>query len=397
MGDRVRLGTLPVWVAAAVGLLIAARASGALLHPAFLEEEIGGFWAPTFVRTPSELLGLPWNGLLYVLVRAAFEASRLVPVDVAPIVPFTMYATTIALVAGFISSGRLATALPRREVRVCAGLALGLLPFGTGFVYGTMLDVGFWLTIYLATLWLADPPKTKLWQISDVITAAICSLTGSGSLLLAPIYASGLRGPRRAVSWVVIGGALIQLASILGSKRPGLVAEPMALIFGGTERALTSPLGDRLGQIVPTIPILMVIVPAVTLLAVGFAVRSLPMRTSLLLSFVSIAIIVSGLLSLDLHRITSPSSNVRYFLVVAWSLLLVAIAALFSARRSSAVLLAMFVAGLAWSFSVTAVHGPDWACIGGPEACVAGTVVWPHPGTDFRVPIGAWDKDWVYP
>src|ERR1035437_7757125 len=164
-------------IAATIAILLL-RSPDMATHPAFLEEETGGWWSATFVRSPLETLVTPWNGSIYVLPRAGFLVARLLPVWRAPQGASIVFILTLALLAGFIASRRLAEAIPGDYVRALVGVGVVLLPFDKTFVYATILDAPFWLAIYLALLLVATPPLTRAWKIADVLGAAVAAFSG---------------------------------------------------------------------------------------------------------------------------------------------------------------------------------------------------------------------------
>lgn len=386
-------------VAVIAAALFVLRSPHLLTHPAFLEEETGGFWATTFARPALETLIIPWNGFMYVLPRAAFLAARVLPSQLAPLAPAGIYILTVALIAAFVASDRLADAIPDRRVRTFAGVGLVLLPFGETWVYATVLDVHFWLAIYLALLLVASVPSSRRFWLIDVIGSAVASFDGPASVFLAPLYLAQFRN-RPAAALVVFAGAGAQVVTFATSARQAAsLGDPVGVLVVAFGRALTSPLGDRLGYQVfgpQSLPLLVVSVVAVASFAAG---SSLPVRTVAVLTYAGLAVAITGTLSQvnSLADLATPTDQGRYFIVAAWTVFLFGLAALRVGRSSGVLLLTFFIVGLASTARVTPIAGPSWECVGLPAPCVAASVVWPGSAATYRVPVGVERQGWIYP
>jgi hypothetical protein len=404
-------------VMAATIVILLLRSPHMATHPAFLEEETGGWWSATFVRSALETLITPWNGSVYVLPRAGFLVARLLPVPIAPLGSSIVFILTLGLVAAFIASDRLAEAIPGDYVRAVAGIGLVLLPFAGAWVYATILDAPFWLAIYLSLLLVATPPWTRAWKIADVLGAAVAAFSGPASLFLAPLYAVSIRR-RPVVSIVVLGGAAAEFASLLTSVRRPVTLDPVNVTITAVGRMLTVPFGDRLGYKLFTQPAIAIVIMAAIVIAFWFASRSLPRTTVAVLAYASAAIAFMGTMGQpnSPHDLAYQTDQGRYFIVTAWTILLVGVAALVARRPAGldqsqdATRLARGIRRLAglflclslgiglWSTArVVPVSGPQWACVGLNAPCTAGSIVWPGDPAEFRLPIGVQAAGWIYP
>jgi hypothetical protein len=311
------------------------------------------------------------------------------------------------------------------------------LPFATTYVYVTILDVPFWLSIYLALLLVARPPSSRVWKIADVGGAALAAFSGVASIVLAPLYLATIRR-RPAVSLVVIAGAAAELAALfMSSRRPALI-EPVNVVVTAGSRMLTVPFGDLLGYKLFVQPTIAVAAMAAIAIAFWFARRSLPLRTVAVLMYISVAIAFMGTLGLtnSLDELRHPSNQGRYFVATAWTILLVGTAGLtggLSMRprigrlsigrgttwrptvgwskmrrlamgrptnltRPAGLALCLALAVGLWSTArVIGIKGPEWACVGSSTPCTVNTVVWPGDPSQFRLPVGVQPSGWTYP
>ena len=322
-------------VGALAFLVVLLRQPYAILRPQFIWEETRDFWAPTFTLDPLHYLVDPAAGYLVIAPRGAFLVARLGPPEVAPAVTILVHAAIIALVAGFLASNRLASAIPDRRVRMLFALAIPLAPIFE--VFYSVLSAQWFLALYLAGLSL-----TRDVRRFDYVGVAIAGLSGIGAVLTLPLFWRDRRG------LVLLACAGAQALVLLGSdRRPA-------------ELDLLAPLG-RVG--LGVIPIVL----ALTL------VRTLPLRT--VLSFVYLAAVsaAAGTIAAG-DVIADPSRAGRYFLATAAVATLLAVAGVVARRRTAAFLGGALIGAALLSFSIPEPPDVDWAghaqCIGGPVACV---------------------------
>jgi hypothetical protein len=396
------------------------RSPSVITHPAFLEEEIAGWWSATFARSPLETLATPWNGTLYVLLRAGFLLDRLLPISIAPMGGSILFILTLGLIAGFIASGRLAEAIPGDWVRAAIGVGLVLLPFRVVHEYATILDLPFWLAIYLTLLLVATPPTNRAWKAADLAGAAVAAFSATAALVLAPLYLLSIRR-RPAVSLVVLSGAAVEAVTFLTSQRRPVDLDPAGVLVVAVSRMLTSPFGDNQGYKLFAHPVIAIAVMAVVAIAFVLAARKLPRVTVAVLVYASAAIAVLG----TMGQANSPANlpnftdQGRYFIISAWTLLAVGVAGLaagvkswkpviptfggmgdlarLAARVGGLVLCLSLAYGLRSTARVDPIFGPQWACVGSNTACTAGSVYWPGDPAQFKVPVGTSTSGWVYP
>lgn len=119
----------------------------------------------------------------------------------------------------------------------------------------------------------------------------------------------------------------------------------------------------------------------------------------MVLAYTSVVIAFVGTIGQpnSVHDLAHPTDQGRYFVVAAWTILLVGVAAI-AARRRAGLILCLAVAIGLWSTAwVVGVEGPAWARVGSNTACTAGSVVWPADGAGYRLPVGVQAEGWIYP
>lgn len=390
---------LALAVAIVLGLLILViRRPEAILRPQFLGEEAAAFYAATFVLNPAEAILTSWNGFIYLGPRLAFALSRLVDPPYAPVAVFALFAIGLAWTALFIGSSRMAEAIPDARVRWFGAVAVFLLPFATG-EYASVLQVTWWWAIYLAALLVATDARTRAERWMDRAGAIAAAFTGPAAILLAPLYLAR-RGRRVDLTAIVCAGAVAQLLALLSSpRRPpegvDLLRVPMILV----ERIGALPLGDILGQYFFQLSnrvLLIALLPI--LISFLWAARSVPRRTLLVFGYVAIAIPIMGFMAVPTEGMRGASHGARYFIPLAWLMMITAAAALMDRRPPALILGAALALGLAFSLRGWPFDDTDWPrhayCIGSRTPCVVPmdppvwNVYWPG-SSGFRVPAAA--------
>lgn len=372
----------------AVGLgtaaIVAVRVWPDIIRPAFLNEETVGFWAATFASHPIETLVAPWNGFLHVIERLAFLGSRVFPADVAPLVTLAAGMAGIGLVAAFVASARAESLLPDRRLRILAALGLALLPFDWARLYTTILNLHWFLGLYLAALVVIP---ARRW---DPLAVLVIGLSSPVVVFLVP-WVVILRRGGVAVAASVAAGA--QVAMFLTAPRvPASFSDPVAHAAAVLTRLALTPLGD--GWDLRPSPILVVAVTALVVAAVVVARDRLPRTTLLLFGYLAVVTPAVGLLSIAPEFRADPEHGARFFMPAAWLLLTLTVAGLLSRRQPALVLAVLFVAGLGPTFVIEPTYGDPWGCIGGP-ACEVGLV--DLSGSFRQPPVGVMESGvWLY-
>lgn len=385
--------TRPWIVALTVAAILSVRLVGQLAAPAFLEEETVGWWAATFARSPLESLVTPWNGFLYPLERLVFLGARLVPVELAPLVTTLAMITGVALVAAFLASDRLAVAVPDLRVRVAAAIGLALLPFDAGRIYTTVIDLHWFLTIYLVALLLATPAPGRGWRIADRVGTVLAASSAPTVLFLAPLYLLRRRTVDRWVLAAILAGAAVQVAALGTAPRYAPVPPDIPMVVALTVARLgLAPLGDRLGVVLPEAPVLAIALAGLVLAAAVLARDRLPRMTVATVGAASLTVALAGMATADPTRLAHPIEGARYFVVGTWGLMLLTLAGLADRRRTTAVIAVVFAAGVVSTFAITPNAGAWWDCVGGPNTCIVGRL---DLSAGFELPAGV--DPWVHP
>lgn len=313
------------WSAVIVFGVLLLRTWQTLAAPAFLDEELAGWVGQGNVLAP-------WHGFVYPLIRLAFLPG-------SPFLAQLVMIAGVALVAGFLASDRMAQAIPDERVRIAAGVGLAFLPFADARIYTTVINLHWFLAIYLVALALATPSR---WDR----LGALVAFSVPAAIFIAPLYV--LRRRDRWVTGVVLAAAAVQLASILASPRTtGIPDIPMTLARIGI-----APLGDHLGWVLVNV-VTLGFALGTLIVASAFALRSsLPRSTVLAFGFVSLAIAGAGMATVT--DPASPWEGVRYLVMGTWLLGLLAIAGLVKGRWPALVPAAAFAAGIGTTFAVNA-------------------------------------------
>jgi hypothetical protein len=251
----------------------------------------------------------PWGGYVVVIPRLAFAIGHLVP-PIAPTVTVAFLAATIALVAAFLASDRMAVAIPNEGVRLAFALSIALLPLPTAYL--SPLDVQWFLALYLAGLSLT-PDIRRI----DYLGVAAAGLSGIAGLLALPLFWRD----RRLV--VLIVAAAIQAGTLLASQRPA----------GG------------LGISIVFAVVAMLVV--LTTMAEG-----LPVRTRLAFGYLGIVTLVLGS-----WAVAGSAGGSRFLVAAVAALALAGIAAVSARKTWAVVLLGFLLAGAILGFPVSRLAG----------------------------------------
>jgi hypothetical protein len=289
-------------------------------------------------------------------------------------------------------------AIPDARVRWFAALALFALPFATG-EYASVLQVPWWWAIYLAALLVATDPRSRAERWMDRIGAAMAAFSGPVAILMAPLFLARARKRPDLAAIVSVGAAIQALAYLSSPRRPpegvDLLQIPLVLV----ERIGVLPFGDVFGEYLFQLSdrrLLLAILPI--LISFVWAARSLPARTLLVFGFLAIAIPIIGFMAVPTEGMRGASHGARYFIPLAWLMMITAAAALLDRRPPALILGTALALGLAFSWRGWPFDDTDWNrhayCIGSPTPCVVPmappvwNVYWPGSG-EFRVPAAA--------
>lgn len=318
-------------IAIVVFVLVVLRQPHVLLRPQFIWEEASAFWAASFTINPVEFLLEPWAGYFQLVPRAAFLVARLVPPEIAPSATFMLHAALIALVAAFLASDRMATAIPDQRVRLTLAVAVAVLPVAEPYI--SILSAQWFLALYLAGLSLVAPRRL------DYPLVLVAGLSGVGAALTVPLFFVGWRPgrpiDRRGVLLAVVVAA--QAAVVLASGRQVRSIEPWQIVVASVITAALV-LAPRLRM------------PVVTRAAFGYV----------------------GIVSFALGAIAMGVSA-RYLLAGSAFLVLITAALLVDWRPVGVAFAAAVVFLMIVAFPIAPVADSGWIaqarCIGGPEPC----------------------------
>lgn len=383
-----------------IGLVVlVARRWDWLVHPQFIFEDAGAFWAPTFVDGGPGLVVRPWAGFLQVGPRLAFVLARMSPSAIAPAVAELALLIAIALLALFLVSDRMAESIPSQAARnVLAGF-LFLIP-STWQMLGSALNLDWFLWMYLAFLCLATRSRGVI-NVTESLAAVIAGLSGPAVLALMPVLILRLRRtrPRLLLALIVCGAAQL-VTFIASSRRPAPASGIVESVYAFLRQSGTSVIGTNFGLGVDDVafPWLLAAIGLFVIAGALFCARNLPREAATTLVWAALIAGVAGLVSVGAARLQSPGQNGRYFLVMAT--FVTAAAAMAVDRRSSVGLIlgAMVIFGCVGDFPVQTLPPAAWAslhdCIGGPSPCrlevypSIWSVEWPGIEGTYKIPVG---------
>jgi hypothetical protein len=380
-------------------VVLIVRRWDSLVHPQFIYEDAAAFWAATFVDSGPDAIFRPWAGFFRVTQRLIFQTTRLSPAPVAPAVAVLILYVVIALVAAFLVSSRMSSAIPSQPARNVVAGFLFVIPATTEML-GSALNVEWFLWIYLVCLCLASPPRRAIAALES-IAGVVVGLTGPIVIALLPvlIWRQGRDRPRFVIAMTIC--ALAQGAMYVTSfRRPAPVSDAVDSVLALLRQTGTSIVGARFGTVVDAVgrPWLLAAVGLLVLVGIVVCARNLPRPTATCLFWAAGSAGLAGLISVGSLSLQLPGQNPRYFIVTA--ILAVASAAVAMDRRSivGLGLGLLAVIGAAGDFAVAPLPPSNWAtqsgCIGGPAPCRVDvypdiwSVDWPGSGATYQIPRG---------
>jgi hypothetical protein len=364
-----------IFTVIAVGALVLRNPSSLLrAEPAYED-------GPVFIQGAFQLGGSllqPFEGYLDVGPRLAAIAATLFPVRFWPLVMNGCAIAVTALVAAFIASDRLRSALPDRHVRMGIAIGFVLLPAAHEMSWHAVY-IQWSLAVFLLFRSIADEPRRLI--VLDRIAISIAALSGPVSVILAPLY---VWRQRRAPLFIVLGAAAVQMMLLLTADRlPGTVEtiDAAARIVAG--RVLLVPLiGTHLFAWFATagVPEWLALAFVVTvggLLAFAATAFPRPALIAMLYACVSMAVIALIRMRDPVPDLLAGFDGSRYFLLAGVAVVAVVISAAIRGspkQRTAAFLLLIPLSfGVLFDFSIPTNQAVGWEtasrCIGGPAPC----------------------------
>jgi len=213
--------------AAAVLLILFLRRPESFVRPQLFAEDGGVFYLDAS-RDPWGSVGVPYAGYLHLLARLV--AALCSPLDPL-LVPLAYFAVSVAAVAA------LTLALFSRRVGLCRpGLfALGIvLAPHTGEVFDNLTNLQWITALGLVVLLLARDPGSPAQWLLDAVFAAVVSLSGIFSILLAPLFVARAAARRTAASvataCLVAAGGAVQAYEIAHHPLPSAPSDTTPLL-----------------------------------------------------------------------------------------------------------------------------------------------------------------------
>ena len=392
--DAVAVRAFTIAAFATALLILVLRYPTALLAAEPLWEDgpifyLGGFEGPAS-------LARPYQGYLHVAARLVAIVATTVPPALAPLLMNGVTILVTAGVAAFIASDRLRTAVPDRRIRLALAIGFVLMPASQDLTWH-LVYLQWSLAFFLLARVIADEPGPR-WVWVDRAVVGLAALTGPFSILFAPLYL-WRRRQLGATAWIVVVGALVQLAFIMTARRApaGETTLTDAAQVLATRLFVEPLLGYRVTWLLsddglPLIAGGAFVVVVMALLAI--AASTIPRRTLVVLVYGAVVVAVAGVV-----RSADPASSLlagwgggRYFLFGIGAIVAIVIAAIAVGgpwqRRAGIVLAALLCIGVIWDFRILAPPTLGWAansaCIGGADPCVV--PVFPGGDWDIRWP-----------
>ena len=338
-------------------------------------------------------LAQPAQGYLLLADRMVALAAAAIPPAFAPLLMNAVTILVTAGVAAFIASDRLRTAVPDPRLRLALAVGFVLMPAAQNLSWH-LLFLQWSLAFFLLARFFADEPAPR-WRWLDRFAVGVVGLTGPSSILFAPLY---LWQRRRlgAVTWIVVGCAIVQFAFVATPRPAGpvgaTITEAAAIL---ATRLLVTPLVGYQATLLlsqANIPWLaggVFIVLVATLLVIAGSV--IPRPTLAVLVYAALVVAVAGV-----ARAANSTSSLlagwggsRYFLFGVAAMMAIVIVSVAIGgrwqRMAGMALSILLITGVVWDFRIQAPPTLGWAensaCIGGADPCLVPV----YPGGDWDI------------
>ena len=165
--------------------ILSARRPAALLHADFWAED-GWRWYPDAYNEGWNSLLRPYAGYLQSICRVVGLAAQPFPLSWAPTI-FSLSALVVQVAAAcLLLSARMDGVWPHRPSRMLFAFIYLLLP-NSFEVYANLTNAQWHLSLVAFLLLVATPARTPPGRIADLLTIALCGLSGPFCLFLAPV------------------------------------------------------------------------------------------------------------------------------------------------------------------------------------------------------------------
>jgi hypothetical protein len=215
-------------------LVVFSRRPDALLNAQFFLED-GLWYEQAHEMGPLQALVFPYlRGYLQVVPRLAAWFALGLPFEWAPFVMSALGIAVSTLPAVFLSSNRLADAVPSLVIRVALGLLYLALPNSWSPIDCTIANITHsqWhLAPLVCMILVARPAATLAWRVFDMTAVVLSGLSGPAGIFLTPVGA--LAWWRRRTRWsfalvaVTALTVVIQLSTLLFAADPGMGRPPL--------------------------------------------------------------------------------------------------------------------------------------------------------------------------
>lgn len=213
--------------------IVIARRPDAVLHAQFYAEDGSIWFADAYNYGWWRVLFSPYEGYLHVVPRAAGAIAVLFPIACAPLIENLIAIAIQAIPVNVLVSSR---SKPWGSFRFRALLAsVYLFLPNTREMFATVTESQWFLALIALLLLVALPPRSRAARAFDIVTFALCGLTGPFCIALFPIALLLLSNNRqdfwrRSMATVLFLGCIAQTLSLLlhpsGRHHPILGATP---------------------------------------------------------------------------------------------------------------------------------------------------------------------------
>lgn len=207
--------------------LLALRAPGALSHPQFWAEDGARWFSDAYNRGFWRPLASPYAGYLQTFPRIFGGLGTLLPLHLAPALMTWAAAAVQLYTAIFMNRRRFYEVLGTRWGALLLSVVYVVMP-NSGDVLVNVTNSQWHLALLGMMILVARPPTSSPDRLLDAAALAFFALTGPFVIFALPLalyvwQADGwAQWSRRVPPMILVGGAAIQLASLLASGSRGV-------------------------------------------------------------------------------------------------------------------------------------------------------------------------------
>ncbi len=313
-------------------IVVVLRRPDSILNPQFWAEDGVVWYSDAYNTGALRSLLLPVQGYLQTISRLTAAFAQLFPFSSAPLI-FNVVAITIqVLPVNVIMSSRFTRLIPGFQVRLLLSLLYLALP-NSWEVHANLTNAQWHLALLAFMVMVALPSARSLWRYFDTVVILMSGLSGPFSILLTPVAV--VLCWRRREKWtfflcmLLAASALLQTVCVVLTMKISRFQTPLGATSTNFVRILSgqvfmSVLFGQKGHEwilshVESYSALAIVVTAIGLMAVIYALREAPLELRLFIFF-TILVFTSALISPQISQyapqwesMAIPGSGVRYW------------------------------------------------------------------------------------